>query len=291
MKHKISIILKIAVIVFVILTGIIAIVKYVGRTHPAMFNPHGVIAIAQRNLIITAVGIMLLVAIPTLTLTFFVAWKYRAGQTDARYAPNWDHNIEIDFVRWAIPLLTIVILSGLTWKTSHALDPFKPIDAPAKPITIEVIALNWKWLFVYPAQNLATVNYVEFPSNTPVEFDLTSDAPMNSFWIPQLGGQMYAMAGMKTKLNLMADTTGEFAGSAAEINGKGFADMQFTAKSVSQSEFSAWVFSIHAHSPSLTAAGYDQLAKPSVNNPQTSYSSAPPNLFDSVILKFMEHAH
>ena len=184
--------------------------------------PKGTIAKKELDLLVTATLLMLIVVIPVFVLTFTIAWKYRASNTKAKYTPDWDHNRAIETVWWAIPFVLILILSVITWQSSHELDPFKPLASSKQPITIQVVALQWKWLFIYPEQHIATVNYVQFPVDTPVNFVITSDAPMNSFWIPQLGGQIYAMAGMSTQLHLMATDPGSYNGSSVTPQRTGF---------------------------------------------------------------------
>ena len=159
----------------------------------------------------------------------------------AKHAPDWEHNYIAEYCWWGVPIVIIVILAVTTWKSSHDLNPFKPIESEKKPLAIQVVALHWKWLFIYPEQGIATVNFVQFPEKTPINFEITSDAPMNSFWIPQLGGQIYAMPAMRSKLHLIANEIGSFRGVSANISGKGFAGMTFTAKSSSEEDFDAWV--------------------------------------------------
>ncbi len=251
-----------------------------------LFNPKGPIAAQQKSLIITAVLLMLIVVIPVFIMTFYISWKYRAHKK-SKYTPNWDFSPKLEFIWWAFPAVIIILIAAMTWKSSHALDPYKPLESNVKPITIQVVALEWKWLFIYPEQNIATINFIEFPEKTPIHFELTADAPMNSFWIPQLGGQMYAMAGMTTQLNLEANEPGEFAGSAAEINGHGFSDMNFLAKAAPAADFETWIASIKQSAPSLSNKTYEDLALPSSNNSKTFYSSVENNLFDRVIMKYM----
>jgi len=253
----------------------------------ALLDPKGIVALKERNLIITAILLMLIVVVPVFVLAGVFAWRYRASNKSARFASDSGRHLKIKFLIWTIPTIIVVVLGTITWKTAHELDPFRALESNAKPITIQVVALRWKWLFIYPEQNIATVNFVEFPQNTPVHFELTADAPMNSFWIPQLGGQMYAMAGMTTQLNLMASEAGEFAGSAAEINGKGFAGMRFVAKSTTAQDFDSWVRSVKQTRNTLALADFDKLAEPSQNNPRTFYSSFDQNLFHSVMAKYM----
>ncbi len=253
----------------------------------AVLSPEGKIAEHQRDLLVFAVSLSLLVVIPVFTLIFYIAWKYRAGNKKARYEPKWDHDHKLEFIWWGLPILLILILSVVTWKSSHDLDPYKPLASNKKPITIEVVALEWKWLFIYPEQNIATVNYVEFPANRPVNFKITADAPMNSFWIPKLGGQVYAMAGMQTKLHLMANNTGTFNGASSNLSGEGFAGMKFKAHATTEGDFGTWVNTVRQSTKTLNQTTYSQLAKQSENNPKTYYSQAQPGLYDTIIMKYM----
>lgn len=253
----------------------------------AVLDPKGTIAIEERHLIIIATLIMLVVVIPVFILLFTFARKYRAGNKKAKYTPDLDHHAAIGVAFWAILVITISILAVINWNSTHALDPYKPIVSSVPPITIQVVALPWKWLFIYPEQQIATVNFVEFPENTPLNFELTADAPMSSFWIPQLGGQMYAMPGMSTQLHLIANEAGDFRGSAAEINGAGFSGMKFTARSASQSDFDQWVASLQQSGFPLSLDAYNQLAKPSENNPVETYASVEEGLYNAVMMKFM----
>jgi len=278
---------KLFTLVFItaILAAVILLFMY--RSHFTVLNPEGTIADQQRDLLFFASLLSLIVVIPVYFLVFFIAIKYRAGNKKAKYSPNWDHNHKLEFIWWSIPIIIIIVLSVVTWKSSHDLDPYKPLASDTKPITIQAVALEWKWLFIYPEQNIATVNYVEFPEKTPVNFQITADAPMNSFWIPKLGGQVYAMAGMQTKLHLSANKEGVYDGSSANISGEGFAGMRFKARSSSKANFKAWVDEIQ-HSPNkLTAVEYEKLAKQSKNNPQAFYASYEPGLYDTIINKYM----
>jgi len=252
----------------------------------AVLDPKGIIAHEERSLMITAVLLMLIIVIPVFIITAVFAWKYRANGK-AKHSPNWTLNLKSELVMWAIPTIIVLALWAVTWKGTHELDPFKALASEAKPITIQVVALQWKWLFIYPEQNIATVNFVQFPKSTPINFQITADAPMNSFWIPQLGGQMYAMPGMDTQLHLMADASGEFNGSTAELSGAGFASMRFIAKSTTDSDFESWVQSVKKSQSSLTLAEYNKLAVPTSNNPPAYFSSTDKNLYQNVIMKFM----
>lgn len=256
-------------------------------TNVAVLNPKGAIAQEQFNILIFAALLSLVVVIPVFGLTFYIARKYRAGNTKAEYSPDWDHSRLAETIWWAIPIALVTVLAVITWKTAHSLDPFRPIQSDKKPITVQVVALQWKWLFIYPEQDIAVVNQVQFPVGTPVNFEITADAPMNSFWIPQLGGQIYAMAGMQTKLHLIADEAGTYNGSSANISGSGFAGMRFKAKATSQADFDKWVQSAKASPDMLTMDVYDELAEQSTDNPVAYYSSRDENLYNTIITKYM----
>ena len=252
-----------------------------------VLNPKGPVGAQEMDLIKLAIGLMLLVIVPVIIMTFVFAYKYRESNPNAIYDPEFYHSSKIEVIVWGIPIIIILILAAVTWRTTHSLDPYKPLDESSKPITIQVVALDWKWLFIYPEQNIATVNFVEFPVNKEVAFRLTSDAPMNAFQIPQLGGQIYAMAGMQTKLHLLANEPGDYFGRAVNISGRGFSGMQFTARAVSDDDFAQWVSTVKASPKALSAEEYYQLAKPSEDNPVSVYSSVQANLFNNIMMKFM----
>lgn len=279
--------LRIGFGIVVIAALVLLALQYFHGHSVAVLNPKGPIAAQQRSLIITATLVMLVIVVPVFILTFAFAWKYRAGNTKARYTPDWDRNPILEGSWWAIPTVIIIVLAIIAWHSSHTLDPYKPIEASSATMTIQVVALDWKWLFIYPQQNIATVNYVRMPVNTPVDFEITSDAPMNSFWIPQLGGQIYAMPGMSAHLNLMASSLGSFRGSSANISGTGFAGMDFTATSTSKADFEQWASGAQRSSTQLSLAKYNQLARPSQNNPAATYGAPAPGLYDTVMNKYM----
>jgi cytochrome o ubiquinol oxidase subunit II len=253
----------------------------------ALFNPKGLIAGEQSRLIVTIVVILLAVAIPTLSMLYFFAWKYRETNEKAkRDTPSHQSRFSA-FSLWVIPCMILLLLASVMIPATHRLDPHKAIASDTKALRIQVVAMRWKWLFIYPEQNIATVNFVQIPSDTPVEFDLTADeAPMNSFWVPHLGGQLYAMTGHSNRLNLMADTTGDYTGQAAEINGEGFSGMKFTTRVSSQEEFDSWAQDVRHASNPLDFAAYSKLLVPSENNPVAFYSSAQTGLYDTVLLKY-----
>lgn len=254
----------------------------------AILQPKGLIANEQRNLILIASALMLAVVLPVFALTTIIAWRYRATNTRARYLPNWEHNAAEEFVWWAVPCVIIIVLAGITWKTTHELDPFRPL--PGDTEIIEVVALDWKWLFIYPHEGVATVNTIVFPVDKPVQFKITADAPMNSFWIPQLGGQIYAMSGMVTQLHLIAGEPGTYAGSSANLSGKGFSGMRFKAKAVSKEEFAAWIQSLKTQ-PALDKVTYDALAQPSSNEEPRYYGSVEQGLFDAIVQSYSSGMH
>ncbi|WP_085726439.1 ubiquinol oxidase subunit II [Pseudomonas sp. R37(2017)] len=251
-----------------------------------LLNPKGQVGLDERNLIITATLLMLLVVVPVIIMTFLFAWKYRASNTSATYTPKWSHSTKIEIAVWAVPVLIIIALGYVTYKSTHALDPYKPLESDVKPVTIEVVALDWKWLFIYPEQGIATVNKIVFPAHTPINFKITSDAVMNSFFIPALGGQIYAMAGMQTKLHLIANENAEMDGISANYSGAGFTGMKFKAIATSQEEFDAWVSEVKKSPKQLEQAEYAALAKQSQNNPVELYSSVTPNLFQIIVDKY-----
>jgi cytochrome o ubiquinol oxidase subunit 2 len=264
------------------------IVWYLHSKNFAVLNPAGQVGRKERNLIIVTVLLGLLVVVPVYIMTFTIAWRYREGNTKARYSPELAGNRWAEGLWWGIPTVIIVVLSVITWNSSHALDPFKAINVAGKQsLTVEVVALDWKWLFIYPQQGIASVNYVRFPVGTPVNFYITADAPMNSMWIPQLGSQIYAMPGMSTQLHLIADKAGDYAGSSANISGAGFAGMRFTAAASSQADYDTWLQLAHDTGGMLDASAYHQLEKPSQDNPVQMYSSVASDLYSRVLLKYM----
>ncbi|HMH70309.1 MAG TPA: ubiquinol oxidase subunit II, partial [Candidatus Saccharimonadales bacterium] len=253
----------------------------------AVLNPQGVIADKQRELILITVGLGLIVIVPVFILLFAFAWKYREGNEKAKYTPNADGNKWIEGLWWGIPIIIIGILSVITWVSSHELDPYKKLDSQVKPINVQVVALQWKWLFIYPDLGIASVNEVRFPEKTPVNFELTADAPMNGFWIPSLGSQVYAMAGMSTKLSLEADKVGAYDGSSSNISGKGYAGMRFKAIATNKQDFAAWSKAVAGADSHLDWAAYSELVKPSENNQVAYYMLHEPQLYNKVIMKYM----
>jgi cytochrome o ubiquinol oxidase subunit II len=278
---------KIVIITLLLIGAAAASAVFICTHDIAVLNPRGMIGKKESDLIITASLLMLIVVIPVFILTWFFAWRYRESNVKAKHTPDWEHNTIAEYCWWGVPLVIIVILASITWKSSHELNPFKPIVTGKKPIEIQVVALDWKWLFIYPEQGIATVNFVQFPEQTPIDFEITSDAPMNSFWIPQLGGQIYAMPAMRSRLHLIANETGSFRGVSANISGEGFAGMTFIAKSSTEEEFDAWVDSVRGSSNHLGMDEYHQLVVPSSYNPVAFYVLSQGDLFDRILMKYM----
>ncbi len=252
-----------------------------------VLTPKGDVGAHEKSLILIALGLMAVVAIPVIAMTLWFAWRYRSSNKKATYAPNWSHSTKIEVVVWTIPAIIIVILAVITWTSSHALDPYKPLESEAKPVTVQVVSMDWKWLFVYPEYGVASVNELAFPTDRPVNFQITSDSVMNAFFIPQLGSQIYAMAGMETKLHLIAREPGTYAGLSSNFSGEGFSDMHFKAIATSEDGFNEWIAKAKASQASLDDAGYKALAQPSEKVPVAYYGNVAPNLFVGVINKHM----
>jgi cytochrome o ubiquinol oxidase subunit II len=257
-----------------------------------LLSPKGLIASEQHRLMLTMTLIMLGFALPVLFCLYFFAWKYRESNPKATHNPQAGRSKLSVFLFWALPTTLMLVLASLMVPATFRLEPQDSIKAAKSPLTIQVVALRWKWLFIYPQQNVATVNYVQIPVDTPVQFELTADeAPMNSFWIPHLGGQLYAMTGHNNRLNLMADTVGDYGGSAAEISGPGFAGMRFTARVGTGEAFDAWVAKTRQAGLVLDAPEYQKLLEPSEDNSAAFYASADPSLFSTILNKYEGSHH
>jgi cytochrome o ubiquinol oxidase subunit 2 len=256
-----------------------------------VLNPKGAIGKQQLDLILISTALCLIIIVPVLILTFVIIWRYRhKPDRKAKYEPEWEHSTKLEVIWWSVPILIIAILAVVTARYTYKLEPSKPLEHEAKPIVIQVTSLDWKWLFQYPEQGIATVNYIQFPEDVPIQFELTSDAPMNSFWIPQLGGQIYTMSGMAMKLNLIADEPGSYLGMGANFSGREFGKMQFTAKATSREEFDQWVAGVRKTSPALTTEGYNELALPGLSK-EVTFSSIPEGLFQQIVTKYGGHDH
>lgn len=257
-----------------------------------VLNPAGDVARQEGNLIVYATVLMLIVIIPVIVLTLFFAWKYRASNEEATYEPDWDHSASIEIVVWTVPLAIIICLGGLTWVATHRLNPYDdvkrisadvPVDPSVKPLTIQVVAMDWKWLFIYPEQGIATVNEVAAITDRPVEFKLTSATVMNSFYIPDLAGMIYTMSGMETELNAVMNHDGIYEGFASNYSGLGYNWMRFKFHSTDEAGFDAWVETVRASSDELDRAAFVELDKPSHDVPVTYYGSVEENMWTRIL--------
>jgi cytochrome o ubiquinol oxidase subunit 2 len=273
---------------FLGLVIIIAAGFYLQSHTIAVLQPAGEVGTKERGLIIFASALALVVVIPVFTLLGTIAWKYRESNTKPqKYTPDADGSKLLESIWWIIPTILIGIISYVTWHSSYQLDPYRQLVSQQKTMKIQVVSLDWKWLFIYPDQKVASVNYVYVPTGTPVDFEITSDTVMTSFWVPQLGGQMYAMPGMTTHLNLMANKGGRYHGLAANISGKGFADQTFTVAAIKPELYSKTVSSMRASTTRLDSLSYTALAQPNVLSSPRYYGSIDSSLFDTVIMKYM----
>jgi cytochrome o ubiquinol oxidase subunit II len=251
-------------------------------------HPKGIIASSELELIITNFLLMLVIILPTYFFLFTVVWKYCIKQENIKYDPDHSSSPISELLMWGLPALVVIVMSVVLWNATHHLNPYKPIESDKKPLLVQVVAMDWKWLFIYPEQGIATLNSLHIPEQTPIHFRLTADqAPMNSFWIPQLSGQIYSMTGMSTQLFLMADGPGEYVGKAVEINGEGYAGMTFGVKSTSVKEFEEWVAKAKESSLHLTKSAYSDLVKPTINKEVLLFSEVEKNLYQKIVDSYM----
>ncbi|WMY96722.1 MAG: ubiquinol oxidase subunit II [Arsenophonus sp.] len=281
-KYKKSIQIISLITIFLILTG----------CNITLMDPKGTISIEQKKLIITSLILMLIIVIPVIFMTIFFAIKYRENNKYATYQPNWEKSNKIELFCWAIPIVIIFILAIITWKTTHILDPYKPLIHKKKPITIQVIASDWKWIFIYPENNIATINEIAFPINIPINFKITSVSVMNSFFIPDLGSQIYAMPGMQSKLHLMANQAGIYKGFSSSYSGHGFSDMKFNIIATDNiKSFEDWIEKVKKSKKKINSISqFNKLIKPSYNVTATYFSSVKTNLYKDIVLQF-NHIH
>ena len=259
-----------------------------------LLNPAGDIANQQGRLIVISTVLMLLIIIPVLFLVFYFAWRYRHGSETAKkeYSPNWDHSVQLELAIWGAPLLIIIALGAVTWISTHTLDPYRqltrldakrPIPADAQPITVEVVALDWKWLFIYPDQGIALVNELAAPVDVPIHFKITSSSVMNSFFIPALAGQIYAMPGMETKLHAVINKPGVFDGFSANYSGEGFSGMRFKFHGMNAADFGRWVERTKAGGGALDRPTYMKLEQPSERDPVRRFGTVAPDLYQAIL--------
>ena len=248
-----------------------------------VLNPQGPVGADEKVILFDATTIMLAVVIPVIVCTLAFAWWFRARNKRATRLPDWEYSGRIEFVTWSIPAMIVIFLGGIAWIGSHDLDPRKALSNGVEPMEIEVISLDWKWLFIYPQEQLATVNQLVIPVNTPVHFKLTSGSVMNSFFVPQLGSQIYTMAGMTTQLNLLASHQGTFAGLSAQFSGDGFSDMRFDVKAVPEDQYKSWIKSARTSTDQLNTARYAHLAAPSRSDEPVIFGRVTEGMFDSIV--------
>lgn len=257
------------------------------RGRYVVLDPKGPIGDAQRDLIIISTILCAIIIVPTLILVGVIVWKYRdTPNNKSKYTPNWSHNTTAEVIWWGIPILIIIILGAVTVRYTYATEPSKPLASDKEPITIQAVSLDWKWLFMYPDENIGSVNTLTIPEDTPIRFELTSDAPMNSFWIPELGGQMYTMSGMAMVLHLQADEPGVYKGSGANFSGEYFQEMKFDVNTVSDKEYQDWVNEVKLKSEPLTEESYENLVLPSVEDEQY-FSAIPDEMFQNIVTKYV----
>lgn len=257
-----------------------------------VLNPSGDVAARQRDLLVHSTMLMLLIIVPVIALTLLFAWRYRASNKAARYEPDWHDSTRLELVIWAAPLLIIICLGALTWLGTHLLDPYRPLDriAPGQPVTqahkpvdVNIVALDWKWLFIYPEYGIATVNEMAVPVDTPIRMRITAQSVMNSLYIPELAGQVYAMPGMETKLHGVLNRAVTSHGFSANYSGAGFSGMRFAFRGLTASDFEQWVQQVRAGDDALTRAGYLQLAQPSENEPVRHYARVDDTLYHAIV--------
>jgi cytochrome o ubiquinol oxidase subunit 2 len=278
-------------------TGAAALAALLAGCNTIVMKPHGDVAVQQSQLIVVATALMLLIIVPVIAATLYFAWRYRQGNANAEYAPEWDHSTRLEILIWGAPLAIILVLGAITWVSTHKLDPYRPLDridaqrpvpAGMQPLQVNVVALDWKWLFIYPELGFATVNEIAAPIDRPIRFHLTASTVMNSFYIPALAGQIYAMPGMETRLHAVINKPGDFTGTAANYSGAGFSHMRFRFLGMTQADFDGWVAKNREGADTLTRDAYLQLAKPSERDPVRRYASVDPQLFDAIVNNCVE---
>jgi len=258
-----------------------------GCSDAMVLDPKGPIASAQKDLILITVIICAVIAIPVFIITAVIIWRYRASNKSATYKPEWEHSTKLEATWWGIPAVAILILALVTVNYTYKLEPSVALASDKEPIEIQVTSLDWKWLFTYPEENIATINHVVIPEDTPIRFKLTSDMAMNSFWIPSLGGQLYSMSGMAMTLHLQADEPGTYYGSGANFTGEYFAHMTFSVDAVSDAEYDTWVNEVKANNEPLSDAKVEELLEQNVQEVQY-FSAFPENLFYDIVTKYVE---
>ena len=250
---------------------------------PGVLNPRGVVGVGERAILLGSVAIMLAIVVPTVLATFGFAWWFRAANRRAKHLPTWSHSGRIELIVWAIPTLTIILLGGVAWIGSHVLDPKQALASEKPAIEVQGVSLDWKWLFIYPDQHVASVNQLVVPAGVPIHFSLTSASVLNAFFIPQLGSMIYTMNGMTSELNLQADAPGEFRGISSHFSGDGFPGMHFQVRAVPAEDFASWVASTRQSGPTLDPAAYAELSKQTTDVAPFTYKDATPGLYQGIV--------
>jgi cytochrome o ubiquinol oxidase subunit 2 len=248
-----------------------------------VLDPQGFIGLSEKTILVDSLAIMLAIVLPTIAATLVFAWWFRASNTRAAYLPDFEYSGRIELIVWSIPLLTVILLGGVAWIGSHDLDPAKPLPSSTPALDVQVVSLDWKWLFIYPNQRVASVNQLVIPAGAPIHFSLTSASVMNAFFIPQLGSMIYTMYGMTTQLNLQADAPGTFHGLSSHFSGDGFSDMHFDVQAMPPDQFAAWIEAARKAPPTLDAASYAALEKPSTSPRPFTFGSVDPALFQNIV--------
>src|SRR5499425_675915 len=273
---------------YAVLTVVLIGAAALGACSGGVLDPKGPVTTAERLIMFNSTGIMLAIVIPTILATLGVAWWFRSSNTRARYLPDFDYSGRLELLVWSIPIMTILLVGGVAWLSSYDLDPPKAIASAQKTVRVQVVALDWKWLFIYPDEGIATVNQLTIPVGAPISFELTSSGVMNSFFVPQLAGQIYTMSGMVTRLHLLADHAGTYRGMSANYSGAGFSDMHFNVHAVPAEEFARWVAATRTAGPVLNAQSYAELVKPSQAVAPFTYHAVAPNLFIGIVNTAMQ---
>jgi cytochrome o ubiquinol oxidase subunit II len=273
---------------YVLLAAVLIGAATLGGCTEGVLDPKGPIAAADRQILLNSLGIMLAIVIPVILATLGVAFWFRASNERARYRPNFTYSGRLELLVWSIPAMTVFLVGGVAWVGAHDVSPRKPIVSTVKPLRVQVASLDWKWLFIYPDQGVASVNRLVIPVATPISLELTSSGVMNSFFVPQFGSQIYTMAGMITRLHLQADQPGTYRGFSAQFSGDGFSDMHFDADAVTDDKFAQWLDAARSAGPELDAKAYADLAKPSAAVTPFTYRAVAPGLFNSIMVAEMQ---
>ena len=254
-----------------------------GACQSALLDPAGPVAAGERSILLNSLAIMLAIVVPTIIATLAFAWWFRAGNARARYLPDWSYSGQLELLVWSIPLLAVIFLGGIGWVGAHELEPSRPFATRQPPLQVQVVALDWKWLFIYPDQGVATINRLVIPAGRPIAFRVTSATVMNSFFVPRLGSQIYAMSGMDAKLNLQADRPGQYRGISAHYSGAGFADMEFVVDAVPSAAFDQWAATARQSGAVLDGTGYSRLAAREATMVPVTFRAVAPGLYDAVV--------